>query len=123
MPVFLLPVLNGIGNALKVPALAAFLSSLATQVLGFFVNLKFARGVAINLTVITMVVGLTLASMTAVYAIAKGLSPFVPPYISQAWGMFVPSNALPCVSSIFAARVIRWLWSWQFYVITKVSSS
>lgn len=123
MPVFLLPVLNGIGNALKVPAIAAFLSSLATQVLGFFVNLKFARAVAINLTVITMVVGLTLASMTAVYIIGSGLSRVTPPYLSQAWGMFVPSNALPCISAIFSARVIRWLWSWQFYVITKVSSS
>ncbi|EKO3494134.1 DUF5455 family protein [Vibrio fluvialis] len=122
MPVFLLPVLNGISNVLKVPAIAAFLSSLATQVLGFFVNLKFARAVAINLTVITMVVGLTIASMTAVYAVGSGLSYVTPPFVAQAWGMFVPDNAVGCVSAIFSARIIRWVWSWQFYVITKVSS-
>ncbi|MBY8232004.1 DUF5455 family protein [Vibrio fluvialis] len=123
MPVFLLPVLNGVSKALKIPALAAFLATLATNVLSFFVNLKFARSVAINLTVISMVVGLTLAAIAAVYAIGSGLFYVVPPFIPQAWGMFVPTNAVPCVSAIFSARLVRWLWSWQFYVITKMGNS
>ncbi|WP_194586391.1 DUF5455 family protein, partial [Vibrio anguillarum] len=44
------------------------------------------------------------------------------PSLSVAWGMVVPANAIPCMSAVLSARVIRWVWAWQFYVITKMSS-
>lgn len=121
MPVFLLPILTNIGNALRLPALAVFLGQLAANVLGWFAA-KMSRSLAINLTVITMIIGVATGIALSLLAILQGLSYVAPPYLSQAFSYFVPSNAVPCVSAIFSARLIRWVWSWQFYVITKVSS-
>ncbi|AGN30002.1 VI protein [Vibrio phage VFJ] len=121
MPVFLLPIITGITGALRIPAIAAFLATLAANILSWFSE-RFTRAVAINLTVLTMVIGLALAAASAMYALAAGLAEITPPYVVDAWGMFVPSNAIPCVATIFSAKVIRWVWGWQFYVITKMSS-
>ncbi|NNN47431.1 DUF5455 family protein [Vibrio sp. 2-2(8)] len=121
MPVFLLPILTGIGTALRVPAIAAFFAGLAANILAWF-SARMARGLAINLTVITLIIGLATAVAASIYALAAGLSFIAPPYLSVAWGMLVPANAIPCMSAVLSARVIRWVWAWQFYVITKMSS-
>lgn len=121
MPVFLLPILSSVMTALRVPALAAFLAGMASNILAWFVKF-FARGTAINLTVITMLIALTAGTTAAIYGIAAGLAQVVPPFLVDAWGIFVPGNAIPCVSAVFAARMVRWVWSWQFFVITKMGS-
>lgn len=121
MPVFLLPILSGISTALRIPAIAAFIAGLAANILAWF-SVRMARGLAINLTVITVIIGLATAIAASIYALGAGLSFIAPPYLTVAWGMVVPSNAIPCMSAILSARVIRWVWSWQFYVITKMSS-
>lgn len=121
MPVFLLPIINGISGLLRLPALAVFLGQLAATILGFLAT-RVTRTVAINLTVLTMVLGLALTTALALSAIFSGLSYVVPPELSQGFAFFIPDNAIPCISAIFSARVIRWVWQWQFYAITKVSS-
>ena len=121
MWVALLPVVNTVKNVLKVPAIAAFLAGLAGQILGFFTNF-LTRKVAINLTIITMILGLALTVALSIKALATGLSYIAPPELVQGLSLFIPDNATYCVSIVFSAKVIRWVWSWQFYVITKVSS-
>lgn len=121
MPVFLLPIISSIGSALKIPALAMFLGQLAANVLGWFAA-RMTRSLAINLTVLTMIIALAAGIALSLLAILQGLSYITPPYLGQAFSYFVPANAIPCVSAIFSARIIRWVWTWQFYTITKVSS-
>ncbi|WP_089138188.1 DUF5455 family protein [Vibrio rumoiensis] len=121
MPIFLLPVISGISNLLRLPALAIFLGQLAATILGWLAT-RITRSVAINLTVLTMVLGLALTTALALSAIFNGLSYVVPPELSQGFAFFMPDNAIPCISAIFSARVIRFVWQWQFYAITKVSS-
>jgi len=121
MPVFLLPIINGLGNALKIPAIAIFLGQLASTVLGWFA-IRLSRGLAINLTIVTMVIGLAAVMALSLLTIIKGLSYIAPPNLAAGFAYFVPSNAVPCLSAIFSARIIRWVWMWQFYAITKVSS-
>lgn len=121
MPVFLLPILGAIGTALRLPALAAFLAGLVSNVLAWFAQ-YFARNTAINLTIISTLIVLTAGTTGAIYAVASGLSQIVPPYVADAWGLFIPSNAIPCISAVFSARLLRWIWSWQFFVINKMGS-
>ena len=116
-----LPMLGSISTALRIPALAVFIGQLAATVLGWFA-VRMTRGLALNLVVVTMVIGLAVAIATSMMVVISGLSYLTPSYINQAFSYFVPSNAIPCVSAIFSARVIRWVWQWQFYVITKISS-
>ncbi|KOO14399.1 hypothetical protein AKJ18_13935 [Vibrio xuii] len=116
----LLPILSTVSNALRIPALAMFLGNLAAQVLGWFA-VRLSKGLALNLTVLTMVVGLALAVTISINTIFLGLSYVVPPWISDGFDFFIPSNAVPCLSAIFSARLIRWVWEWQFYAINKVA--
>ncbi|EGU31007.1 hypothetical protein VII00023_20722 [Vibrio ichthyoenteri ATCC 700023] len=120
VPVVLLPIISSIGNALKIPAIALFLGQLASTVLAWFA-VRLSRGLAINLTVLTMIIALAASIALGITLIIEGLSYVSPPGLSQGFSYFVPSNAVPCLSAIFSARIIRWVWQWQFYAITKIS--
>ena len=120
MPFALLPILSTIGNAMRAPALVAFLGGLAAKVFEFLF-LRFTKQVAINLTIVTMIIGLATAVTYSIYALLTGLHFLVPSFISTAWGFFVPDIAVPCVSTILSARVMRWVWVWQVYIVTKVA--
>jgi hypothetical protein len=120
MPVFLLPLLTGVGAALRVPAIAAFIAGLAAQVVAWF-STFVARGVALNLAVIVVVVGLAVAISSGFWLALEGLSYVVPPEFSRGMGLITPPNAVPCFSTIAAAKVTRWVWEWQIYAIQKVS--
>lgn len=111
----LLPIISTIGSAMRLPALAAFLGGLGAQIFGFFA-LRLTKQVALNLTIITLVIGLALAIALVIQSTAVGLSYLAPP------AFFIPNNAVPCLSAIFASRLVRWVWEWQFYVVSKVSS-
>ncbi|WP_240326183.1 DUF5455 family protein [Vibrio splendidus] len=116
----LLPVISNIGRVMQLPALAAFLGGLATKVFELFF-LKFSKQMAMNLTIVTMVLGMATAVSFVIYGILTGLHFIVPSFISEAWGFFVPDIAVPCVSAIMSARVIRWAWIWQMYAITRIA--
>lgn len=120
MAIALLPILSSVGSALSLPALAAFLGGLATKVFEFFF-LKFTKQVAINLTILTMVIGMTTVATYTIYGLLTAVHFLVPPFLSHAWGFFVPDIAVPCVGSIMSARVLRWGWTWQFYAITRIA--
>ncbi|MDS1772513.1 DUF5455 family protein [Vibrio vulnificus] len=121
VPVFFLPMIASVTSALRIPALVSFLATLAANVLAFFSE-RLVRGAAINATVVTLIIGLTITLAASLYAIMTGLGSVSPPWAREAWGMFVPANAIPCISAIWSAKLIRWTWQWKFYVITKVSS-
>ena len=117
----LLPIISTIGSAMRLPALAAFLGGLGAQIFGFFA-LRLTKQVALNLTIITLVIGLALAIALVIQSTAVGLSYLAPPELRQGFAFFIPNNAVPCLSAIFASRPVRWVWEWQFYVVSKVSS-
>ncbi|MCE7534840.1 DUF5455 family protein [Aliivibrio fischeri] len=121
MPVFLLPIISGIGNVLRVPAIAAFIAGLAAQLVAWF-STFVARGVALNLAVIVVVVGLAVAISSGFWLMLEGISYVLPPEWSRGMAFITPSNAVPCLSTIAAARVTRWVWEWQIYAIHKATS-
>jgi hypothetical protein len=116
----LLPILGTIGNAMRLPALAAFLGGLSAKIFGFFF-LRYTKQIAINLTIVTMIVGLATAVSYSIYALLTAIHFVAPSFISQAWGFFIPDIAVPCVSTILSARIMCWVWEWQVYIVTKVA--
>lgn len=117
---FLLPVATSMSQALKIPALAIFLGQIAANILAWFAT-RMTKGLAINLTIITMVVSLAAGVALTVKSLLSGLSYVVPDYISIGLSFFIPDNAVSCLSVIFAARVARWVFHWQWYAIEKVA--
>ncbi|MGF1741466.1 DUF5455 family protein [Vibrio profundum] len=120
MPVILLPIISSVAGALRIPAIAMFFGSLAAQVMAFFAR-KLTRGFAINLTIVVMIIGLAAGLSAAIYALFGALSFVVPPALNQAVDFFLPSNSIPCFSAVMSARLLRWVWEWQYYAITKVA--
>ena len=114
----LLPIISGVGAALRLPALVAFIAQLATTLFGWFFIAK-SRNLTLNLVIMTLLIGLTVTLTLAIYTLGAGLSYVVHPQWSQAAGMFIPNNAVPCVSAVYSARLLRWVWEWKFYAIVR----
>ncbi|MEK2066891.1 hypothetical protein WOB75_20285 [Vibrio parahaemolyticus] len=66
----LLPIVSTIGTALRLPALVAFISQIATTLFGWFFIAK-ARNVTINLVILTLLIGLTVTLTLAIYTLSK----------------------------------------------------
>ncbi|MGF1903386.1 DUF5455 family protein [Aliivibrio sifiae] len=120
MPVFLLPLFGSLAKVARIPAIAAFIAGLAAQIVAWF-STFVARGVALNLAVVVVVAGLAVAVSSGFYLMLEGIRYVLPPEFSQAMGMITPSNAVPCLSTIAAAKIARWVWVWQIYAIHKVT--
>lgn len=116
----LLPILSGISGAMRLPALVSFLAGITAQIFGYFA-LRLSKRMALNLTITVLVIGLAVTIALSINAIAVGISYVAPPELSRGFSFFVPNNALPCISAILAARLVRWVWEWQFYVVSKVA--
>ncbi|EOG1784396.1 hypothetical protein ACXIUK_20185 [Vibrio parahaemolyticus] len=67
----LLPIVSTIGTALRLPALVAFISQIATTLFGWFFIAK-ARNVTINLVILTLLIGLTVTLTLAIYTLSTG---------------------------------------------------
>ena len=81
----------------------------------------FTKRVAINLTIITLVFGLTLAIFASIKATMAGISTVAPDYFTTSLNMITPDNFWPCASAIFSAKIIRWVWVWKVHFITMYS--
>ncbi|MGF1873622.1 DUF5455 family protein [Photobacterium indicum] len=118
--VALLPILAGIGTALRLPALVSSIFAVAVSVFGWFLT-WFTKRTAMNLTIIALVSALALVNLLALKGILSGLSYVLPPGISEGFAMVIPSNAPACLSAVFSARVIRWVWEWKAWAIAWMS--
>ena len=116
----LLPILGSIGTALRIPALATYIAGMAATMVAFFATWMTKR-IAINLTIITLVFGLTVGIFTVIKASLAGISVVAPPYFLDAMNMITPNNFWPCASAIFSAKIIRWVWVWKVHFITMYS--
>ena len=121
IPAFLLPLIAGTAAATRASAIAVFIGGLAAQVVAWL-SVFVARGVALNLAVIVIVAGLAVAVASGFWLSLEGLSYVLPPEFSRGMGLITPSNAVPCLSTIAAAKIARWVWVWQINAIHGVTS-
>lgn len=122
MPNLLLPIISGISNVMRLPALAAFLGTLLAQSVGFFAQ-WFTAKTAIQLGIVTAVVSLTAGVFVAIKSLIAGISVSFPPFFNHAMSLIIPDNFSLCLSSIVSAHVIKWVWSWQVHFIEMYASS
>ena len=116
MPAILLPIIAGAANLMRLPALVAFLAGIFGQIVAFFAKWVSTK-IAMQLTILTALVGLTVAVFTGIRTIMLGISVIAPDYLVQAASLVVPDNAALCLSSIISANVIRYVWVWKVYFI------
>ncbi len=113
--------LSSIASLMRLPALATFFAGLFGQLIGWLAQ-YVTRRMAVTTTAITALVALAATMTFTLNTIANAISVSVPPELSQGISMFMPDNAIPCLSAVASARLIRWAWEWQFYAVDKVTS-
>lgn len=117
----ILPILATVSEALAIPALVTSIFALAATVFAWFAT-WFTKKIAINLTILTLILGLAFAAFLAIETMVLGLSYVAPEGLVKGFGMIVPSNLIPCASTVFSARVVRWVWEWKAYTINIMAS-
>ena len=110
---------------------AAFFASRLSAILTFFAGLMGAvaaffaqwatRKLAVFLGVVTITVASTLVVFAAISSMIAGITVVVPPCIVQGFNMILPANFIPCLSTIFAARAMAWVYSWKVNFIAMLS--
>ncbi len=98
-----------------IPALASFLGSIFTALVGFF-SAYLTKRLALVAAGVVAIAGAFTVFYAAVLALVAGLSvPF--PVVGNAVYCFLPANTQACVSAILTAYVLRWVYEWKVRVI------
>jgi len=109
-------------SAFRVPALAIFFGNIAATLFVWFMKV-LTKKLAYQITVGTMVAGLTITLFLTIKATIAGITYFVPPEITQVANFIIPANFWPCVSSVFAAKIARWAYTWQVHAIEMAAGN
>ena len=96
--------------------LGTLLTSLFTSVFTFFMQYMTKR-FALLLAVVASIGSLTITFFIAFSSLVQALAYSAPSPIVQAFGLAVPDNAVLCLSTVFTAHVMRWVYEWNVKVI------
>tara|TARA_R110000772_G_scaffold165646_2_gene277110 strand:+ start:94820 stop:95158 length:339 start_codon:yes stop_codon:yes gene_type:complete len=105
-----LPVLAGI------PWLAGIIGAAFTSLFTFFAQ-HLTKRVAVSITVILSLVGITSAFFATITGMINAISYVAPPSITAGMALIVPSNATACITAVVTAHTIRYAYAWQFRII------
>lgn len=119
MPLPAVPILAGISNALRLPALIAFFTQMAAVVFGYLAA-RIGPALARNATVLAAIVAATGVAFFAVQALYSALNIYLPSFMAV-YSMLKPDSFDLCVSTIFSARFINWLFQWKWFAIERMA--
>jgi len=96
--------------------LATLLGSLFSGFIEFFAK-YLTKKLAVVAAVIAAIGALTLGFFLSIYGLVSSIAYQMPPEISVAFSLVIPSNSMACVSAILSAHVFRWAYDWNVKVI------
>ena len=117
MALALLPIVGSLATALRIPALAATLGGLFAGLIEFLAK-TYSKRVAFQLAVVASIVAVTAAFSAAIYAIYLTIAVVAPSGTACGIALIVPFNAVPCVSAVMSAKVVRWVYEWKITFIS-----
>lgn len=102
------------------PALVAWFANIFAQFLAFF-GLQLTKKTAYAVAAIAAFLGLTTAFTLGIKAMLSGIV-YAFPDIPAAAFAFIPSNAAICISTLFAARMARFIYDYNVQALKIVAS-
>lgn len=105
------PVLVGI------PLLISALLKIGGYLFDFFIR-YFARGIAVNLAWLVLIVGLYLGLAASIQAILSGIHFVSPPFIAKAMGMFLPEELPLIIGAYFGLHFVSFVFHLQVRLST-----
>lgn len=90
----------------------AFLTTLMTSLFGSFMDFftRFlTRKLALGATFLAIMMGMIAIFIAALNAAIASMSYVMPDFLGDAFGLFMPSNTLLCITAIYSAQVARFI--------------
>jgi hypothetical protein len=113
----LLPVVGTLATALRIPMLAAFLGGIFSSLITWFAKF-FTKKIAYQLAIVASILSVTAAFSATIYGIYATIRAVAPYGTACGMSLIVPFNAVPCVSAVMSAKVIRWVYEWKITFIS-----
>lgn len=66
---------------------------------------------------ITALITVTATFFAAINALLVSISYVAPQQLVDSFFLFMPSNAIPCISAILSAKLLRWVYDWNVRII------
>lgn len=97
-----------------------FLSGLITSALAglldFFVK-RFSVKAGIAAAFLVLVLALTAAFIVALNLAISSASHAMPAFLTDGFGLFMPSNTIVCLTAMFSAQVARFIFDQNRYIV------
>ncbi|MBE4592206.1 hypothetical protein BOO24_07460 [Vibrio navarrensis] len=116
----LIPAIGTIATATVTTAITTIVST-AVSVFGGFLVRFLSVGFTTRLIAVGLLATITAASITGIISIADVIQFYAPPQFNQAVSLVVPDNSTFSVGTIISCKIARWLYTWKFFVIEKLS--
>jgi len=106
-----------------------FLAALLAVPVQIFVQLMtlLTSYLTMRIIVMTLITAAFAGAMAVfaneIYNIAAGLAPTLPPYVTQAFDFFMPTNTIYCINICVSASVARLLYDYVMKLLTLQSSA
>jgi len=117
MAFLLLPIVGTLATALRIPMLAAFIGGLFSGLIEWFAKF-FTKKVAFQFAVVASILSITAVFSAVIWGLYAAIEVAAPVGVSCGIGLIVPFNAVPAVSVILSARIIRWVYEWKITFIS-----
>ena len=117
MAIALLPIVGSLATALRIPMFASFIGGLFASLVTWFAKF-FTNKAAFHFAVVTAILSVTSVFAATIYSLYAAVAAVAPSGTACGMSLIVPWNAVPAVSIIMGARVIRWVYEWKITFIS-----
>jgi len=98
--------------------LISILTSLFGALVDFFTRV-LTRKLAVGATFLTIMIALVAAFIAALDAAISTISYAMPSFLSEGFGLFMPSNTLLCITAIYTAQLARFIYDTNKDIISN----
>jgi hypothetical protein len=103
--------------------MGGFLTSVFTSLFGWIAT-YFTKKLAYGTAVAASLLALTVAFYAAIHALASGLGGIVTnEWLLMGFYSCLPSNAITCMTAIFSAEILAFLYRHQMLTVRAISSA
>ncbi|HDY7986821.1 TPA: DUF5455 family protein [Vibrio vulnificus] len=116
----LIPIIGTIASSTATTAIATVFGTAVSVVGGFFTRF-FSVGFTTRLVAVGLLATITGAAILGVVSIGDLVRFVAPPQFNHAMSLIIPDNTTFSIGTIISCKIARWLYTWQFFVVDKLS--
>lgn len=120
LPAFIFPFVSGISTAMRIPAIATFISGIILSIFNFFAKFAVKRW-ALTAAMITVLIGMMTALLASIRVILATIHLAMPESFSAGIAFFIPEVSQVYLSACLSVQFLAWVYSWQFWFLNRMT--